>query len=375
MDTPSWMQAAWFRVLAIVVAVIVAGYALLVPTSLLFLAIGSLECLGPGCTLATPAAVGGGAIGIVGGIGTAVVLVILAIRPGKALLITSLVGLALLPIALLIQGWSLSVLDEGRDVSADAQQLSFELDRAMQEVLVEVTGASSLQQPGILGPESGALPCDLPDGNPGYQAWSRLVFTSGSQIDAAGRQNVQSRFDETRERMITIPATIELTQTWEQEGSDAQWTVTASCQPLPQRSEESGTLPDDAQIEYRFNDASIPPEYHRSYTLLVDRNQATITVDSYGDLLFEETVPVSDAAWQALVDGYPTISGLTSPPEGTCTGDTSSAVEITASGQPILDLSASSCDRAAEVAGQLNEWIAPARALFAPMDELAPPSD
>jgi len=375
MPQAAWMTATWFRILAGIAAVIVAGYALLVPAALLFLSIGSLECLGPPCDFAVPVSLVGGAAGVLAGVATAVVLVILAVRPSKALLIAGLIGLTVLPIALLAQVWGLRALDEGRHLAAEAQQLSFELDRAMQEVLVEVSGASSLQQPGILGPEEGANACDLPGGELGYEAWSQLTFTGGVQVSLEEQQAIRDRFDQTRERMIMLPADISLTQEWQPDGEDIRWKVTASCQPLPTVEATSAQLPQNAEIEFRFTDASVPPEYHRSYTLITTRDETSISIDSYGDLLYEATVPTTSDVWESLSANYPSIAELSSPPEGSCTGDTSSSIEVTANGSTLLDVSASSCDEAAQVATRLNDWIVPARSLFAPMDELAPPSD
>lgn len=45
-----------------------------------------------------------------------------------------------------------------------------------------------------------------------------------------------------------------------------------------------------SKIVYSFKDASVPPEYHRSYTISITEAQAHITVDSYGDILVEKTV-------------------------------------------------------------------------------------
>lgn len=374
MAAPAWMTATWFRVLAVIVAVIVAGYALLVPAALLYLSIGSLDCLGPQCERAVTVGLAGGAVGVLAGVATVIVLVLLAVRPSKALLIAGLIGLTVLPVALLAQVWGLRALDEGRDVAGEAQQLSLEIDRAMQEVLVEVSGASSLQQPGILGPEGGATACELPGGEPGYQAWSQLIFTSGSRVGAQDQRSIQARFDETRERMIMIPASISLEQDWQSDGTDARWTVSTPCQPLPSI-DVAGRLPQGAQVEFRFTDSSVPPEYHRSYTLGVNREETTISVDSYGDLPFEGTVPTTAEVWENLTATYPSIAALSSPPEGSCTGDTSSAVEITADGSTLLEVSASSCEDAARVAAELSDWIAPARALFPSMEELAPSTD
>lgn len=41
------------------------------------------------------------------------------------------------------------------------------------------------------------------------------------------------------------------------------------------------------RIEYRFRDASVPPEYHRSYTISISVSSITITVDCYGEELLK----------------------------------------------------------------------------------------
>jgi len=42
------------------------------------------------------------------------------------------------------------------------------------------------------------------------------------------------------------------------------------------------------EITYHFGDASIPPEYHRSYTVTVTTDKVRIVVDSYGDILADK---------------------------------------------------------------------------------------
>lgn len=239
---PAWLQAPWCRVLAIVIAVLVLGYALLVPTSLLYLAIGSIECLGPGCATANGAAVAGGVVGLLIGIATAALLIVLAARPRTALLIAALIGLILLPVALLGQAWGVRTLSDGRSIASEASQLGFAIDTSMQEVLVSVTGANSMQQPGILGPEQGLIECEGADG-PGYQATSRLTFTPGSSIGAAERDALASEFTASRGRMILIPASIELQQEFAQADDGWSWTVTSGCQPLPVSSPDDVPAP------------------------------------------------------------------------------------------------------------------------------------
>lgn len=41
------------------------------------------------------------------------------------------------------------------------------------------------------------------------------------------------------------------------------------------------------KMEYRFGDASVAPQYHRSYTISISNSKKTITIDSYGDVLLQ----------------------------------------------------------------------------------------
>lgn len=38
-------------------------------------------------------------------------------------------------------------------------------------------------------------------------------------------------------------------------------------------------------VEYNFNDASVAPEYHRSYTITVSEKKKTVKIHCYGDVL------------------------------------------------------------------------------------------
>jgi hypothetical protein len=40
-------------------------------------------------------------------------------------------------------------------------------------------------------------------------------------------------------------------------------------------------------IVYRFGDSSVPPQYHRSFTITVTRSDAKLVVDSYGTIIKE----------------------------------------------------------------------------------------
>ena len=47
------------------------------------------------------------------------------------------------------------------------------------------------------------------------------------------------------------------------------------------------------RLEYHFGDASVPPEYHRSFSFLVSKDTLKVAVDSYGNVLFDTTVSIS----------------------------------------------------------------------------------
>lgn len=48
------------------------------------------------------------------------------------------------------------------------------------------------------------------------------------------------------------------------------------------------------KIVYSFKDSSVPPQYHRSYTITVTSGQAHIVVDSYGEILADATIDIPE---------------------------------------------------------------------------------
>lgn len=53
-------------------------------------------------------------------------------------------------------------------------------------------------------------------------------------------------------------------------------------------------------FHYHFQDASVPPPFHRSYTIRADTNQVQIWVYSYGDTLATGTYPLPENALQRV---------------------------------------------------------------------------
>lgn len=135
------------------------------------------------------------------------------------------------------------------------------------------------------------------------------------------------------------------------------------------------SLPDDARISYAFHDASIPPQYHRSITLTVTRDTSRLVVDSYGDVLADESRPTPPDVWRDMSDSITELAARTPDAlEEDCTGGTGMDVVVESGDSRLLDLSAQFCAGAnAGLESAIRTWITPARNLFPPTDVLAPP--
>lgn len=55
------------------------------------------------------------------------------------------------------------------------------------------------------------------------------------------------------------------------------------------------------KIVYHFKDASVPPQYHRSYTITITRQIVHIIVDSYGDIVADATTDIPEQIMDDLV--------------------------------------------------------------------------
>ena len=123
-----WFYALWFRVMVVIGVVGAALYVLVVPAALVFLAVGSIECLGPSCAPAQTGTLVFGALAVAIGIAAIALLIAFAIRPTGRRLLIGIVGLAVLPLLLAGQVWGTSTLSKGRAVTDAAMQLAFAID-------------------------------------------------------------------------------------------------------------------------------------------------------------------------------------------------------------------------------------------------------
>lgn len=174
--------------------------------------------------------------------------------------------------------------------------------------------------------------------------------------------------------VLLIPVLASCSMSGSTDAASGAASTAASPQASAPASSPSG-LPDDAVITYTFTDSSVPPQYHRSWTLTVTKEGEQIVIDSYGDVLADEQTSTPAQVWSELAAGLPALKELTvSEDTQGCTGGTGEAAQVEAGGSVLLDLSVYECGGVnADVAEALRAWIQPARAQFPSTDELAPP--
>ncbi len=72
------------------------------------------------------------------------------------------------------------------------------------------------------------------------------------------------------------------------------------------KKEVTETTTNDTFI-YSYGDASVPPQYHRSYTITVTAAAAHLVVDSYGDVKAKDSLPLTESVYAGFVKG---LNGL-----------------------------------------------------------------
>jgi hypothetical protein len=82
------------------------------------------------------------------------------------------------------------------------------------------------------------------------------------------------------------------------------------------------------EITYHFGDASVPPNYHRSYTITVTADRVKIVVDSYGEILADEEYEITAKQFDDIQRSLESnkIRNCTLADDEGCTGGTSESI-------------------------------------------------
>lgn len=83
------------------------------------------------------------------------------------------------------------------------------------------------------------------------------------------------------------------------------------------------------KIVYVYGDSSVPPQYHRSYTITITENEIHVVVDSYGDVLEDKKFDITKEDFDSIVsalDKYSIKNRTKNKDSKGCTGGDSDTI-------------------------------------------------
>lgn len=139
--------------------------------------------------------------------------------------------------------------------------------------------------------------------------------------------------------------------------------------------------PNLTEIDYVFTDSSAPPYYRLRYTLTADADGARVVVESYGDVLHNETASIEDQTWQTLVRSALSVAIPSSDDPYECPGATYRDLQIQEIDPPldandlVLEAEVAVCGASSQArADAIDAFVAPLLELF-DMEALLAPSN
>jgi hypothetical protein len=100
------------------------------------------------------------------------------------------------------------------------------------------------------------------------------------------------------------------------------------------------------KLVYSYKDSSVPPQYHRSYTITMTKAQIHVLVDSYDEIIADVTMAMPEHAMETLENSLATlcIHQEKNPPDAApCTGGPSRSLRIDSDALVLLEGSVSQC--------------------------------
>jgi hypothetical protein len=95
------------------------------------------------------------------------------------------------------------------------------------------------------------------------------------------------------------------------------------------KNETLATKGNDTLI-YSYRDASVPPQYHRSYTIRVIPGQVYLSIDVYGKIILEDSLVLTRATYDSFATAINDlhIKKIKEVPGEGCTGGTSDKLDL-----------------------------------------------
>lgn len=99
------------------------------------------------------------------------------------------------------------------------------------------------------------------------------------------------------------------------------------------------------KIIYRFIDSSVPPQYHRSYSIEVRADQVRLIVDSYGDVLLDQSFKSNQEIFNRALSAFhgAKISTGEAKENPGCTGGKSEKVQLLAGSRTLFSAYSYNC--------------------------------
>jgi hypothetical protein len=91
------------------------------------------------------------------------------------------------------------------------------------------------------------------------------------------------------------------------------------------------------QFTYEFTDSSLPPPFHRSYTIVAKEDSLVLTVDSYGKVLAKKEYPMPENGLEMIGKAllkHKINKRSKEKKEATCTGGTTEAISFATQEMP-----------------------------------------
>lgn len=128
------------------------------------------------------------------------------------------------------------------------------------------------------------------------------------------------------------------------------------------------------QVTYYFGDASVPPKYHRSYSITVTTDKVRVVVDSYGEVLADERYKITSKQFNDIRNSLKRhkIRNCTLGDDEGCTGGTIERVSFSDAENEIFSGSVYHCggDDLGDLCGDIKSFANDIKKLVPNLDDL-----
>ncbi len=128
------------------------------------------------------------------------------------------------------------------------------------------------------------------------------------------------------------------------------------------------------EIQYIYHDSSVPPPFHRSYTITVTSSSVAIIVNSYGDIISDKKFECSPEQFNQLIAALDAgkVKNVKMKKEGGCTGGTGEEIICRKAGVTVFSGQASYCGgkTSGNLGGSVDAFREAVRALIPDWDKV-----